>query len=135
MFIVSASGGQTHNFGQILTFWGLLCQPPFTDESQIWCAVADERCTRLRAKFRLGRFILLLSGGEKVGKPQFLPFFGLRYLVVSPVGSSLGKLNTDAQLQTFPYPTASKSFLYPQRLHGEIGRTISDVQKLSLIHI
>jgi len=48
--------------------------------------------------------------------------------VVSPFGN-LRKLNTNAQLQTFPYPTASKSFLYSQRLHGEIWRTISDIQK------
>jgi len=45
-------------------------------------------------------------------KPQFLPFFGLRHLVLSPIGSSLRKLSTGAQPQTFPYPTASKSFLY-----------------------
>jgi len=31
---------------------------------------------------------------------------------VSTVGGNLRKLNTGAQLQTFPYPTASKSFLY-----------------------
>ena len=31
---------------------------------------------------------------------------------MSPIGSSLRNMNTDAQLQTFPYPTASKSFLY-----------------------
>ena len=43
---------------------------------------------------------------------QFLRFFGLPHLVLSPIGNSLTKLNTDAQLQTFPYPTASKSFLY-----------------------
>ena len=40
------------------------------------------------------------------------PYFGLRHLVVSPVGNSLTKLNTAAQLQTFPYPMISKSFLY-----------------------
>ena len=62
-------------------------------------------------------------------KNQFLPFFGLRHLVVSLFGSSLRKLKTGAQLQTFPYPKASKSFLYPQRLHGEIKRTNSEVQK------
>jgi len=45
-------------------------------------------------------------------KRQFLPFFGLRHLVLSPIGNSLTKLNTGAQLQTFPYPTASKAFLY-----------------------
>jgi len=41
-----------------------------------------------------------------------LPFFGLRHLVLSPTGNSLTKLNTSAQLKTFPYPAASKSFLY-----------------------
>ena len=62
---------------------------------------------------------------------RFLPFFGLRHLVMSPIGINLRKLSTVAQLQTFPYPTASKSFLNSslQRLDGEIGRTISDVQK------
>ena len=34
---------KNHNFGQILIFLGLLYQPPFTDESQIWCAIADPR--------------------------------------------------------------------------------------------
>ena len=48
-------------------------------------------------------------GGEK---PQFLPFFGLWHLVMSPIIINLKKLSTDAQLQTIPYPTASKSFLY-----------------------
>jgi len=44
--------------------------------------------------------------------PKFLPFFGLWHLVMLPVGISLRKLSTGAQLQTFPYPSASKSFLY-----------------------
>ena len=65
--------------------------------------------TRLRVKICLYRFILSPSGGAK---PQFLTFFGLQHLVMSTVGGNLRKLNTGAQLQTFPYPTASKSFLY-----------------------
>ena len=44
VFIVSASGGQKLQFGQILTFWGLLYRRPFTDEGQIWCAI-DPRST------------------------------------------------------------------------------------------
>ena len=44
--------------------------------------------------------------------PNFCSFFGLQHLVVSPIGSSLRKLDTSAQLQTFPYPTVSKLFLY-----------------------
>jgi len=43
---------------------------------------------------------------------RVLPFFGLQHLVMSPVVISLRKLSMGAQLQTFPYPTASKSFLY-----------------------
>ena len=52
----------------------------------------------------------------------FLPFFGLRHLVMSPIVINLRKLSMGVQLQTFPYPTASKSSVL-QRLHGEIGRT------------
>jgi len=32
VFSVSASVAKNHNFGQILTSWGLLYRPPFTDE-------------------------------------------------------------------------------------------------------
>jgi len=66
----------------------------------------------------LDRFILSPSVGEK---SQFSPFFGLRHLVLSPVGNSLTKLNTGAQLQTFPYPTASKSFLYSNAFIAKSG--------------
>jgi len=73
---------------------------------------------RLHAKFRLDRFILSPSVGEK---PQFLPCFGLRHLVLSSIGNSLTKLNTGAQLQTFPYPMASKSFLYSNAFMTKSG--------------
>jgi len=52
-------------------------------------------------------------------KLPVLPFFGLRHLVLSPIGSSLRKLNTGAQLQTFPYPTASELFLYSKTSSGD----------------
>ena len=47
VFIVSTAGSQKkpYNFGQILTFWGLLYRLPFTDDGQMWCAIADPRCT------------------------------------------------------------------------------------------
>jgi len=47
--------------------------------------------------------------------------FGLRHLVLSPIGNSLTKLNTGAQQQTFPYPTASKSFLYSNAFMAKSG--------------
>jgi len=54
-------------------------------------------------------------------KPQIFAFFGLWHLVVSPAGSSLRKFNTGAQLQTFPYPMASKSFLYSNAFTAKSG--------------
>jgi len=62
-------------------------------------------------------------------KTQFLPFFGLRHLVMSTVGGHLRKLNTGAQLQTFPYPTTSKSFLYSSVFRVKSGAQTLDVQK------
>jgi len=111
---------KNHNFGQILAFWGLLYRLPFTDEGQIWCAIADHGI-RLPAKFPLDRFILSSCGGENPNFCRFLPFFGLQHLVMSPSGINLRKLSTDAQLQTFPYPTASKSFLYCNAFMAKSG--------------
>jgi len=54
-------------------------------------------------------------------KKTILPFFGLRHLVMSPTGINLRKLSTGAQLQTFPYPTASKSFLYSNAFMAKSG--------------
>jgi len=62
----------------------------------------------MRAKFGLYPFILSPSGGER---PQFLSVFGFRHFVMSPVGGNVRKLYTVALPQTFPYPSASKSFL------------------------
>ena len=77
------------------------------------------------AKFRLDRFILSPSAGEN---PQFLPFFGLRHLVVSLIGSSLKKLDMVHNYKC-PLSNGIKIVSVLQLLHGEIGRTISDVQK------
>jgi len=44
-------------------------------------------------------------------KPKILQFFGLWHFVMLPVGDNLRKLNMGTQLQTFAYPTVSKSFL------------------------
>ena len=97
---------KNHNFGQIFTFRMHLYQPPFTDESQIWCVIVDPRCT-LTCQISSRSVYSVALWRRKI----FLPFFGIRHLVVSPIGSSLRKLNTGAQRQTFPYPTVSKSFL------------------------
>ena len=92
---------KNYNFGQILTFWGLLYRPPFTDEGKIWCALADPRSMLrgLYAKFRLDRFILSPSGGEKIG-PLLRAKFHPHRCNVSPLRGEkpqnrpLSKLNT-----------------------------------------
>jgi len=53
--------------------------------------------------------------------PNFCRFFGLWHLVMSPIGINLRKLSTSAQPQTFPYPTASKSFLYSKAFMAKSG--------------
>ena len=67
----------------------LLHQPPFTDESQIWCAIADPRRTLTWQIFvSIGLFCRPLPAKN----PNFCSFFGIWYLVVSPIGRSLRKL-------------------------------------------
>ena len=105
---------KTHNFGQILTFGGS-CTDPLLPIRVKFSALEQTHCIRLHAKFRLHRFILSTYGGEK------LPFFGLRNFAVSPVGSSLRKFNTSRQPQTFPYSTASKSFMYSNGFMAKSG--------------
>ena len=101
--------GKNHNFGQILTIWGLLYRPPFTDEGQIWCPMADPRSTFTCEISSRSVYSVVLW----LRNTQILPFFGLRHLVMLPIGSSLRKLNTGAQLQTFPYPMHQSRFCTP----------------------
>jgi len=71
----------------------------------------------------------LFSRPVAAKKKQFLSLFGLRHLVMSPIVINLRKLSTATQQRTFPYPTASKSFLYFNAFMAKFGRTNSDVQK------
>jgi len=115
---------KNHNFGQILTFRGLLYRPPFTDEGQIWCAIADRGCTlTCQISSRMVYSVALCWR-----KPHFLPFFGLRHLVVSPIGSNLRKLNTGAKLQTFPYPTVSNAFMAKSGAQTLMFKSVTDRQ-------
>jgi len=120
---------KNHNFGQLLTFGRLLYRPRFTDVGQIWCAIADPRYTFTRQNSSRSVNSVALCWR----KPQFLPFFGLRHLVMSPIGISLRKLNTGAQLQcttTNLICTASKSFQYSNAFMVKSdAQTRSDVQK------
>jgi len=68
-------------------------------------------------KFCLDRFVLSPSDGET----PIVCLCGHWHLVVSPVGGNLIKLNTGAQLRTFPYPMASKSFLSSNAFMAKSG--------------
>ena len=108
---------KNYNFGQILTFLGLLYRRPFTDEGQIWCAIDLRSPLTCQISSRSVYSVALCWQKN----PQFLPLLGLRYLVMSPVGINLRKLTMGAQLQTFPYPTASKSFMYSNAFMAKSG--------------
>jgi len=113
---------KNHNVWQILTFWGLLYRPLLPMRAKFG-VLQQIHGIRIRAKFRLDRFILSPSGGKK---PHFLPYFGLWHLMASPNGSSLRNLKTGAQIQAFPYTTASKLFLYSNAFMAK-----SDAQSLT----
>jgi len=89
---------------------------PFTNEGQIWCWVFYSRPKVYAYVPHL--FSIDLFCRTLLVKNPIFAVFGLPHLVVSPVGSSLRKLDISAQIVSVL-----------QRLHGEIGRTISDVQK------
>ena len=70
--------------------------------------------------------------------PQFLPYFAIFWTsAFSGVANwqQSDKLNTGAQLQTFPYPTVSKSFPYSNAFTAKSGtqtltfKSVTDRQK------
>ena len=119
---MSASGGQKLQFWANFDIFGGSCIDVLLPMRDKFGVLYQTDSLRLRAKFHLDWFILSPSGGEKKNNfCQFLRFFGLRHLVLSPIGNSLTKFNTGAHLQTFPYPTASKSSLYSNVFMAKSG--------------
>ena len=117
VFIVSASGGQKPQFWTNFDVSMALVPTPFNQSGPNLVCYSTSMVYAYVPNF-VSVGLLCRSIGEK---PQFLPFFGLRHLVVSLIGSSLRMLNTGAQLQTFPYPTASKSLLYSNGFMAKSG--------------
>ena len=83
-------------------------------------------CYSLRAKFRLDRFILSPSVGEK---PQFLPFFWTSASSGVANWQQSEKVEHGCTTAHLPLSNGVKIVSVLQRLHGKIGCTISDVQK------
>jgi len=102
-------GSRNRNFGQILTFGGLLYSAPFTDEGQIWYAKVDPDQRSMLTRQILSS--LVYSDLLVWRKTPNFAIFRLQHFVASPIGGVWRKLNVNAQPQTFPYPKVSKSFL------------------------
>jgi len=86
--------------------------------------------TRLPAEVRLDRYILSSCGGEK---KQFLRFFAVFWTsAFSDVANchQSQKVEHGCTTTNLPLSKGIKIVSVLQRLHGEIGRTNSDVQKL-----
>jgi len=118
VFSVSASGGQKPQFSANFDIFGSSCTDFLLPMRAKFGILYSRPTVYVPAKFRLDRFILSSCGGEK---PQFLPFFGVRHLMVSPIANIVRKLSTGAQPQTFPYPTVSESFLYSNVFMAKSG--------------
>ena len=80
----------------------------------------------LRNKFRLDRFILSSCGGEN---PEFLPFFWTSAFSDVANWHQSQKVEHGCTTTNLHLSNGMKIVSELQRLHGEIGRTISDVQK------
>ena len=112
---------KNYHFGQILTFLGAPVSTPFYRRGQYLVCYSRPTVYAYVPNFvSIGLFCRSLAA-KTPQFCQFLRFFGLQHLVLSPIGNSLTKLNTGAQLQTFPYPTASKSFLYSNAFMAKSG--------------
>ena len=107
---------KNHNFRQILTFLGA----PVPMRAKFGAYSRPTAYVYMRNFVSVGLFCRPVTAKNR-NFCRFLSFFGLRHLVVLPIGSSLRKLNTGAQAQTFPYPTVSKSFLHSDAFMAKSG--------------
>ena len=109
------------NFG----IWRLLYRPPFTDDGQIWCAIADPRCT-LTCQISSRSVYSVALWRRK--PPIFIIFSTSAFSGVASWQQS-EKVEHECTTTNLPLSNGIKIVSVLQRLHGEIGRTNSDVQK------
>ena len=116
---------KNYNFGQILTFWGLLYRRAFTDEGQIWCAIADPWST-LTCQISSRSVYSVALWRRK--NPIFAIFWTSAFSVVANWPQSQ-KVEHGCTTTNLPLSNGIKIVSVLQRLHGEIGHINSDVQK------
>jgi len=116
---------KNHNFGQILTFWGLLYRLSFADEGQMWCAIADPRyMLTCQISSRSVYFIALCWRKT----PIFAVFWTSAFSVVANWQQS-DKVEHGCTTTNLALSNGIRVVSVLQRLHGEIGHIISDVEK------
>jgi len=113
-----------HDFGQILTF-GLSGTDPLLPMRAKFSALEQTHGIRLRAKFRLDRFIPSRTGGEN---PYFCRFF-ISALCGVVSWQQSEKVEHGRTITNLPLSNGIKIMSVLQLPHGEIGRANSDVQK------
>jgi len=119
---------KNHNFGQILTFFwggGLQYQPPFTDKGQIWCAIGNPRYTLTCQISSRSVYSVALCWRKT---PIFAVFWTSAFNGVANWQQS-EKVKHGCTTTNLLLSSGIKIVSVLQVLHGEIGRTISDVQK------
>jgi len=100
---------KNHNFGQILTFWGLLYRRPLTDEGQIWSSIADPWYTLTCQILSRSVYSVALCWRKS---PIFAVFLTSAFSVVANWQQS-DKVEHRCTTTNFPLSNGIKSFLCP----------------------
>ena len=106
---------KTTILGKFWHFGGLLYQPTFANDGQIWCARVDlwSMFTRQMPSWQVHFWFPAKT-------PNFTILL-IRHFVVLPSYGNQRTLNTSAQPLTFPYPTVSNTFLYSNAFMAKSG--------------
>jgi len=103
-----------------------LYRHPFTDEGQIWCAIAHPRCT-FTCKISSRSVYSVVLWRRKT--PIFAVFWNSAFSGVANWQQSEKLFEHGCTTTNLPLSNGIKIVSVLQRLHGEIGRTICNVQQ------
>jgi len=116
---------ENHNFLTNFEFLGAPVQTPFPDEGQIWCATADPQSTFMCQNSSQSVYSIALWRRKK---KIFAIFWTSAFSDVDSWRQS-EKVEHGCTTTNLPLSNGIKIISVLQRLHGEIRRTNSDVQK------
>jgi len=119
---------KNHNFGHTLAFWWAPVPTPFTNEGQIWCAIAVPRPTFTCETSSRSVYYVVLWRRKTAIFAIFCRFWTSAFSGVASWQQS-EKVEHRCTRTNLPLSNGIKIVSVLQRLHGEICRIISDVQK------